>query len=130
MPLFDFKCLCNTRNEAKSTKSNVRTKRSTALHIDELGLKRLFDLLQHRKSVTATVKKKKEATDTEELAVTGQNDRQDSHDQDLDMQLTSVSISLIENLKSFQENDPILSKVKKWLLAGSRPEKKQAFRMP
>ena len=124
------KCLCNTRNEAKSTKSNVRTKRSTALHTNELGLKRLFDLSQHRTSVTATVKKKKEAcicalsaTDTEKLVVTGQNDGQDSHDQDLDMHLTGVSTSLLEDLKSYQESDPILSKVKQWLLAGSRPEK-------
>ena len=81
--------------------------------------------------MTAIVKKKKEAcicalsaTDTEELAVTRQNDGEDSHDQDLDMHLTGVSTSLIENLKSFQENDFILSKVKQWLLAGNRPEKK------
>ena len=87
--------------------------------------------------MTATVKTKKEAcicalsaTDTDELAVTRQNDGQDSHDKDLDMQLTDDFTSLIENLKSFQENDLILSKVKQWLLAGSRPEKKQAFRMP
>ena len=61
------------------------------------------------------------ATDKEELAVTGLNDGKDSHDQDLD--ITSVSTSLIEIVMSYQENDPILSKCKQWLLAGSRPKK-------
>ena len=38
------KFFCNTRNEVTSTTASIRTKRSTALQTDELGLKRLFKL--------------------------------------------------------------------------------------